>query len=426
MIKILRITLLSLGAGILFSLHADGAAQEPASPPTAVSQADWETYLKVQAIIDKNSKISFKRMQESRVEDANNTPEELQAKVYTPEDIDVYLKAEKAVHDAQQRRDDLTSHPYLGPRQFPWLSLRRSYRDVLTMEDPSLQVEDPKKPGQDTFDDLDGAIFSYSRDVKKRTDTWSAEGALLAPFSFTLHPGLSTGDPWTATRFGFIPSVSYHRISTNGPPTDEIDQLTYRIGLFLKLESGTAFKALTFRGYGTYLTDSQNHSSIPAAEFEVEPQIDLGKAFDNRVRLGYRTILVPKPEAWQKDIHDTALIAYQLRAILHGEYVSVRDPGAMLLEDQDTFRMGPVVQLDLKPFIFPRLNLSARYSYLPVLSGARGNENDGLFSASCEWVLVKDEEKRQKLALNISYLNGGLDLTEQKAETVIVGLSATF
>ncbi len=407
-----------MGYSILCVLGGIASAQvaPPAKPIPEIPRDKLQTYLEVKAILEQDKNLSLAGMESTRVEGPK--------KAYTAKDVNTYESAEKAAVAAEKQMKTLTSQVYQGPHEFPWLSLRRSYRDVLSIEDPTLQVEGTT-PSAKTFDDLQGALFSYNRDFKKDVDTWSVEGALLAPFSFTENSGIATGDPWTPTRFGIIPSVSYHRISTNGDPSGEVNQLTYRVGLFQKFESGSAFSALTVRAFGSYLTDAQHQTSVPAGEFEVEPQADFGTMFDNRVRIGYRTILIPKPESWQADEHDTALIAYQLRLLLHGEYVSVENTGSNpALKLGDAFRMGPIVQLDLKPFVFPRLGFSMRYSYLPALSG--NDDHDSLFSVDAEWDIVKETEKRRKLSLKVSYLNGGLDLTKQKAEAVTVGLGATF
>jgi hypothetical protein len=338
---------------------------------------------------------------------------------YTASQIKEYLASEAAVIAPSTAPEQTVV--YQGPKEFPWVRLRRSYRDVLTLEDPSLSLENQK--GKATFDDIDGALVSYSRDFRKDTETWSTEAALLAPFSWVVSHTLRNQDFLVPARFGIIPSVSYHRVSTSGSSKGEVDQLVYRAGLFAKFESGNDFEflnGLTLRAFGSFATDAIHHSSVPAGEFDVEPQSDVSPT----LKIGYRTILVPKENP--ADIHDTAWIAYQLRVLLHGEYVSIQNNGGnTAVAEGDYFRLGPVVQFDLKPLIFTRLSASLRYSYLPALNNGKSG-HESLFGIDGDWTLFKDAANGRKLSLKISYLNGGLDLTKEPVQTLLIGMGAAF
>jgi hypothetical protein len=338
---------------------------------------------------------------------------------YGAAEIKEYLASEAAVVPPSKAPEGTII--YQGPKQFPWVRLRRSYRDVLTLEDPSLSLEN--QTGKGTFDDIDGALFSYSRDFRNDTETWSTEAALLAPFSWEVNHTLRNEDFLVPARLGSIPSISYHRVSTSGNPNKEIDQLVYRAGFFAKFESGNDYRflnGLTLRAFGSYAIDALHDSSVPAGEFEIEPQSDI----TSMLKIGYQTILIPKENP--TDIHDTAWIAYQLRVLLHGEYVSIQNNGGSTsLSERDYFRVGPVLQFDLKPLIFTRLSASLRYSFLPALNTTdRGHES--LFGVDADWTLFKDAVNGRKLSLKISYMDGGLDLTKEPAQTLLIGIGAAF
>lgn len=409
---------------ILFTLYHPAASTEGASDKkqTAaedeITRAELATYFKVKKKLQKNSVESLDHLQELSGDKGR----------YTPEEVKSYQKDETDAQNNRTLKQLQASSGYQGPKTFPWLSLRRSYSDVLTGEDPSL----PSK-GANSFDDLNGALFSYARDFQGKTDTWSAEMALLAPFSFVVngeagHPiVVHTDDPFRVTRFGFTPSFSWHRVTSNGDPKSEVDQQTYRVGSFLKLESGyPALERLTFRGYATYAKDNVNDMSVPAAEFEIEPQCD----FSNRLRIGYRTVLASRtdPEAFKTDPQTSkkaALLAYQFRAILHGQYGAVRNEGPNFTGTEfHFFRLGPKLQLDVDPIFFEQLHGSVSYEFQPALSGQ--NPNDTLFSASLTWDLLKDSDNRRRLGLTVDYTDGGLELTAVKVRTLQVSLNAAF
>ena len=334
---------------------------------------------------------------------------------YSTKELADYLKAKTQQATLPTHQELVKKSPYQGPKEFPWLRLRRSYQDVLTTEDPSLSAG-----GGEKFDDLEGALFSYSRDLGNDTETWSAQAALLAPFSFYTGYASLEGQPLGLARWGFVPSVSLNRLSASGDPSDEAEQLTYRLGAFMKWQSGHNWLlALTGRVFATYLTDHLEDQSVTAGEFELEPI----SVFAPWLKIGARTILIPKEN--KDDVHDTAWIAYQFRTILHGEWGSLNSEGPLFEgKEYDFFRLGPVLQLDFKPFIFKDLSISLKYHYLPAVSGE--NPNDSLFTADAEWAIYTNEDKLQQLSLKVSYIDGGLELTKVEARTLLIGLAAAF
>jgi hypothetical protein len=381
-----------------------GWTAEAKKAPVLFSADEVEGLLRYESKRLKRPRISLKDFQDAYGKQ----------KTYTDEQVQTYLTSYQTAVPGGTAQT-VKKNGYQGPAAFPWVRLRRSYKDVLTGEDPSLGGGDGKK-----FDDLQGALFSYARDLNGDTDTWSAELALLAPFSWSTGFAPIEKDPLTLSRFGFVPSFSWHRITTSGDPKNEIDEQTYRVGLFAKLESGyQQLNALTLRVFGSYANDDQHDASVPAGEFEIEPFCD----FAPKLRFGYRTIL------WGKDdpehIHDTAILAYQFRVLLHGEYGERRNEGpAFMGSEYNFFRLGPQLQFDLKPLFSSNLGLSLRYKYMPALSGQ--NTHDSLFNADLEWALLKDSENQRRLTLKFSYVNGGLDLTQNRAHTILVGLGAAF
>jgi hypothetical protein len=391
------------GPGFMpIQLSAAGASKKP----IRLTREELRGYLRAEAKLMERPSISL---------------DDFEAKVtggprqyYSADDVQNYLASYKAAVTGGTVVD-VKNSGYQGPKTFPWLRLRRSYKDILTGEDPSQGDDGAKK-----FDDLQGALFSYNGNLIGHTETWSAEMALLAPFSWATGFAPVERDGLHLARYGVVPSFSLHRITTNGDPKGEIDQKTYRVGVFARWESGyKQLNAITVRGFASYANDNLHDVSVPAGEFEIEPFSDL---FD-KLKIGYRTIL------WAKDdpehIHDTAILAYQFRAILHGEYGSRQSEGpAFTGQEYDFFRVGPELQLDLKPLFLSSLSIGLRYHYLPALSGL--NSHDSLFAADAEWAILKDAEEQRRLTLKISYLNGGLDLTQEEAHTLLIGFGATF
>ncbi|HVF70230.1 MAG TPA: hypothetical protein VM940_01365 [Chthoniobacterales bacterium] len=393
---------------LLVWVSAGSPIRTTAAPtPGALSRQEATTYLAVQAKMSGNATISIADL-DRRFGYTGKT-------VYTTSEIEAYLKSKAQQPQLASQGDQLKESGYQGSKSFPWVRLRRSYQDVLTAEDPSLSAG-----GVDGFDDLESALFSFSRDLRKDTESWTAKAALLAPFSFYTGYAPLKGEPLRPVRWGFVPSISLDRLTTSGDPDDQTEQFTHRIGAFTKMQSGhNCLLALTGRVFATYLEDHFKDQSVWAGEFELEPV----SVFAPWAKIGTRTILVPKENP--DDEHDTAWIAYQFRAILHGEWGSLNREGpAFEGTEYDFFRIGTVLQLDLKPLIAKNLSISLKYHRLPAIHGE--NTNDSLFTVDAEWAIYTSEAKLQKLSLKASYVNGGLELTKEKARTFMIGLGAAF
>lgn len=391
----------SLGAA------AGTATAKAADAPVMLTRAEVVAYLAVQQKMSKNPRIAIATLDvvNDNKPKARYTADEITSFVA---DANKSVKRETVV-EAQKK------NYYLGPHTFPWLRLRRSYTDVLTFEDPSLA-----EGSEESFDDIKGALFSYERDLRNHTDTWSAQAALMAPFSFYTGYEPVKGDGLGIQRWGFIPSVSLDRLTTSGDASKEIEQWTYRMGLFARMKSGNPLLlALSTRAYASYVRDDLKDRSVTAGEFEIEPM----SRFSKLVKIGARTIIIPKKN--EKDPEDSAYLAYQFRLLLHGEFGSVNSEGPAFTGKEYTFfRLGPVAQLDFKPFIFKNLSIGLKYSYLPALTGQ--NPNDTLLTADAEWILHEDKEALRRLSFKVSYVNGGLDLTKEKTHTLLIGLGAAF
>jgi hypothetical protein len=296
--------------------------------------------------------------------------------------------------------------------------LRHDYTDVLAAEDPSQRGLTAGK-----FSDLTGATFSYAWDGKAHTDTWAAHAALIVPmiWSGNLNYGLSP------IYYGFVPSISIDRITTNGDPQSETDSLVFRAGVFgqwlLAGKPGQGFHArLNVRGSFSYATDTRGDLQLPAGEFDAEPQL----FFDPAWSLGYvGEILYDANRKYDDPKRITA--GYQLRAWLHGEYGTVmRDSTRNPLGRDDFFRLGPTIQLRLFfPTFCQGLTLSAEYHYLPDLRGPSGR--DWLFKTGAELTLLnRSDESGPRLSLKADYVKGGLDLTKNGVDTFTLGLGILF
>jgi hypothetical protein len=307
--------------------------------------------------------------------------------------------------------------------------IRQSWSDVLLGEDPS-------QPGKAKIGDLIGATFSFVDEAKSRTETWTAIGALIVPFDYKF----PVKGGWSPDEVLVAPSISIDRIATNGDPKTEPNQLLFRLGLFFDWEE--TYGAVQLRGAAVYGTDTGFQTSMPAFEFDLEPQLtwrsenaaQSGEAsFATKyLKIGYENILIPKTPLL-KGQTDNSLLDYQLRVYLHTEGGSLEDSGATFnTVDGSFFRIGPAVQLRVNaPYlVFGKpLSFTGTYSYLPAIAGT--SQHDRLLNLNLTLGLLPmnppgDTSLQQKLSLNFGYIEGGLDFTKQDIRQFTLGLSVLY
>src|SRR5205823_6772520 len=89
-------------------------------------------------------------------------------------------------------------------RYFQGIKIRSNYDDVLTSEDPTIA-----NPKAETKADLTGAAFSYTRDFRADSNSWSAVGAIIAPFVRSYETKPNSKGPLELKNLGVIPSISF-------------------------------------------------------------------------------------------------------------------------------------------------------------------------------------------------------------------------
>jgi len=342
---------------------------------------------------------------------------------------------------------------------------RQSYTDVLQAEDPSLDSQAGSSPPTDS---LKGGLISYTRNFNRGLDTWSAQAALMFPIVYkasygnydpttgNLSPPIDGNGASSATgeknhihvwlcSAGFIPSVSIFRVTgaqnlPNNTTVKDVDQLTFRLGVFQKyFITAGPLQTFTLREAFLETTDTGFRLNAPSGQVELEPQAHFGKYFN----LGFLTNLIPKAST-DPSGKDSSYLAYQLRVLLHAEYGSILSSGSTPVVAGDFCRVGPVTELTFTPVYFKQLSLVAGYQYLPTFEG--DNAHNSLFTSSAEWKFVDptdtanqkadtadagaasggNQNPKKSLSLKVTYTNGGIDITKERVNTLVVGLGGTY
>jgi hypothetical protein len=309
--------------------------------------------------------------------------------------------------------------------------IRQSWSDLLYSEDPSQPANAPKK-----IDDLVGAKFSWTGDLSADTNTWSAVGALIFPMQWRFP--VKENSLWP-DQVVVAPSASLNKVSTNGDPKKNVDELFYRLGALSEWQH--SYGALQLRGAFVYGTDTAHRAELPAFELDAEPQFGWFRSApvgheetvkdapfsEKYLRIGYKNILIPKvPEL--EDQTDNSLLDYQLRGYLHVEGGDLQRAGTKWSVVTGSFlRLGPALELRVnapKLVLGHALGFTALYSYLPAISGTRDHES--LLKLSGSLTLFQDLVTHQKISLGVDYTKGGLDFTKTDVDLLTVGVSVLF
>lgn len=307
------------------------------------------------------------------------------------------------------------------PKQgFQGLKVRESASDVLAVEDPTLETQARKKK-----DDIKGASLSYNRNFRSDTDTWIGKAAVILPFKWNTNAEYFNSSPMTLMSYGLIPSVTLNQLESTDPKQKEIDQLLYRAGAFATLYGPQPYLTeLNLRGYATYGTNLDHDLKIGAFEFEVEPRWDIAP----RVAIGYRKSIIDRDIALAgqaPNYEKNSYLAYQARMYLKGAAGDIAESAEIPdVNEGSFFRVGPAFELKFDPFFHEKLSISCSYRYLFAIEGS--DQNNSLFEAGVEWMLFGSKEEGKVVSLKASYIEGGLDLTQQETETVLLGLGVTF
>ncbi len=324
----------------------------------------------------------------------------------------VVKDAERAVNDGD------VPVPYSW--NLPRILIRKDWTDVLFAEDMS------QDGNGTTLGDLVGATFEYSSDQDGGVEKWNTIGSLIVPW---VHEKIAAGG-LGVDNYAIAPSVSVNRLSMNskGDSTKEIDQLLYRVGVFGEwVDLFPGLDLLQLRGAAVYGTDTGHHVQMPGFEFDLEPRSFMGQGGNGKetlYKLGFRNTL------WRKAPvsggGDQSLLDYQLRIWLHMEGGDIENVSkTWTAVPESFFRLGPTAQLRINmPHLWRGFSISAQYSNLEPLHGPKGNNS--LLKLDATLNLLSDKATGHKVALNASYMNGGMNFTREEVDLMTIGMSLRF
>src|ERR1700736_5835931 len=283
------------------------------------------------------------------------------------------------------------------------LLVRRSYSDVTSAEDPS--ISDAKESTRQA----EAAQFSYSHNYRTGADQWSAVGAIIAPIQLYRNHGPASQSGLALQLLDLAPSVSLNRVSNEVDATKEVDELTFRVGMFSQwLGILGPLRLLNLSSYASYTTNSGLHDGgIIAGEIDLEPLTKLP---------GNRTFTRLAENGSAKEGREGSLIEYHWKAYVHTEFGGHTGESAMSgkTDKNDFFRIGPVLSLQLDPLFLQRLNASINYSYPAGLAGSPSDSHHLVVKTG---FILDHTPDTDHWTLDATYEDGDTPLVQSRART---------
>ena len=342
------------------------------------------------------------------------------------------LKAqEKEAKREREVADTYAAHGHLElVSEASRLRIRRTYADLLAIEGGNLG---DFAPGQTKLlKDIKGALVSYTNDFRTDSDSWTTQAAVILPLVFKT--GVTPREEFSVPLFGFMPSFTVNRFTTNRIPKDatdlakikaaEVDEMLFRAGSFAQLDFTSNFFAIA-RANGVWKTDTGMRTAEPGIELEFEP---LWQS-EQIPSLGLGFLAIPE---WAKkrpafDDNDPktykhAWLGYQARLRTRFIWGSVEDDGTGK-KGPEYSRAGLTTELNFQPFLLEQLTATISASYLPAISGTI--DRDDYVSLGLGYTLFEDVDANRKVSLELQYVRGAQDNRGQKIQnqvTVSVGI----
>ncbi len=286
--------------------------------------------------------------------------------------------------------------------------VRRSYSDVTSAEDPSIEN------GRGSYEEAGPAQFSYTHDFLTQSNQWAAVGSVIRPFHFDLD-GAPSSKAMVLDSISFVPSISFNRVNNDTNQANNVDSLIFRAGLFGEVAGGPRpLRLMDFRLYATYATNFHLDNGIVAGEFDWEPTTSLP---------GNRTFRRVFRNDSKAEGRAGSLLEFHWRFFIHSEFGGQVGSGLPASPTQDFFRVGPVLELKIDPLFLQRLTGSLNYNYLAGVAGTPAQSHH--FLAGLSFILDADP-KTQHWTLNATYEDGDTPLVGQNIQTFLLSLGVKY
>ncbi len=292
--------------------------------------------------------------------------------------------------------------------------IRRSYSDVTSEEDPSLNATSTVG----SFDKARPAQFSYTHDYLTESNEWSAVASIIRRFQLYSNPEDPNNAPHrnhiVLEAVNFVPSISLDRETNSKDHTKDVDSLIFRAGMFSEF-SGGPISLMDFRAYSSYATNTHINGGIIAGEVEWEPttKIPGNRAFYN---------LISPEGAKERTIRKNAILAFRWRGYFHSEFGGHSGSAFAQKGANDFFRVGPMMEFTLDPLFSQRLSASIAYGYLEGISGSPANSHHLVANVA----FIIDSVETRHWTLNASYEDGESPLVAEPVKQFVLSLGVKY
>lgn len=258
--------------------------------------------------------------------------------------------------------------------------------------------------------DAKGALISYKRDFEAGDDVFTAKGALIYPYTIQNTPRNAAQDCSKESgpiisAYSILPSIEFDRVTNAKEKSNDVNQLTPRLGGQVVLCGGPLFDRQFITGSVAMVTDFDLEAAVPTVEAEWEPRflpLGLGGAipfFDDLVSIGWTGSLALK-------------------------YSNVIDAGGntKITKNDTLFIVGPRLGLDIWVDGGPLEGLHAYADWDYFRGLADSPTETQLLSLGIEYPLDPNEQ----FFISVDYRDGDTPILQQNAEDLTLGFRLKF
>jgi len=280
------------------------------------------------------------------------------------------------------------------PNSLAGFLIRRNVEDITVLNDPV------------AFGKASGALFGFTRDMRKDNDMWQARGVVMYPWRWENKGAAPSSTAMVFSATSLAPAIAFDRMTNEVQPDNEVDSLIFRIVTESEFIGGPVFQGFYLRLNPFYATDFDFRSSQAGGELQFDPLFDF---------LGLGGVAYDLP---------CLPISIRPRVILHLEGGDTLDAGVnQKLKEGDWFlRIGPKLELEFWPTALwlQRLSFNVKWTFLEALHGSPLSSY--LFEGGAR--LRIDPIGHAQIELN--YRRGEVPLTQEEVNTFILGINVKF
>ncbi len=257
--------------------------------------------------------------------------------------------------------------------------------------------------------DADGMRLAHAEDNLKSRDSWSAEGAVIYPLTFSRdHTASAPGRRVRSDAWRILPSVNWRVVRVAEDTSADIEELQFNLPFIwsANLISTGALRNLELSAAPYVLTDFRFGGLMSGASVKILPYL-LTDSTHLAINTGYKGL-------------GSGPLLYQLGLVPTLDFSHLHKGSRFIASEADDnfFRIGGKASLGLRTRNFPSLELKGSYQWFNRLSGGPSH-SDLLSLAARLWL-------NANVATTFEHQEGDTPIARKSIDLTTLGLEVRY